>query len=917
MRNERKNNKSLFAGLMSVITFMGHMMTIVAICTLPAMAQKPIGSNPPEIVPAPPKAAALDAPVQLTETVVLQLRVLESDYKSISQLAGKVGMDLAPVDVKADVLAANSVVTAGSRGGLKQKVQVLRTDASLMKQFVDDIRAFGPQTVMYSEPRIQTIVGREARMVVNVSNAKATPKAITIHIQPTRVPSRRHLLLNTTMILPQSNPNSPLLKQVRLNLDSQLQCSPGKAAAVILRTGVNDRAYLVATELLKLYETDTNPQLAKEEWLSREAANRRVTSPTYYAGNPQDLSARSAVGQYRPKKPEYRVISLPIQYNTGVRKGDIVDLLLVYEDKDDQIKVEPVCENVRVYDVRPDGGGLSLIVEKKDVEKVLISQNKGPLELSIHRPTDAPENNTGYGAPVYHNPPGDNYSAGPMNRYGKRSITTKAQAQGFRVNPPSEVSGFAPAQPQPATPPIPAATNQISDVLREVRKMRELVQGLRSDISALRAAVGKTSTSQVVPKTGSSLLEALFTIKRGQSDVISLRDFVTRVTTSNPEVIEIQALSPNVLRILGKKSGEASATIHFDNNKSRVMKFVIVEPPMPVIAPVDEPLRREFEPAPTRRRPTLSPNYQSRANEALDRRIVINVDSESLESVLKKAHELARVNIHIDQRSIKAEGVNLNEPMSLHVENVPLRKVLSLILEPHSLAYIAEGEAIRIVGKSKADMQRVIISYSIKDLKSDKSNVDELVETITALIQPKSWSGAGGDGVIKPHRATNALVVIQSNEVHEQIQRLLSTLRIWIPSKTSSVRVSSDSKIELEPLVNEPARFTTERPIIDDPRGGNSFEVPREVPSPNVTKPPKPNAVQPAKTRTETKLAEPVDEDEFPIPTPAPTKPASPKPNKSSQSEPIPPASNSKPPLTETPKSNSLELDVGAANPFK
>jgi len=50
----------------------------------------------------------------------------------------------------------------------------------------------------------------------------------------------------------------------------------------------------------------------------------------------------------------------------------------------------------------------------------------------------------------------------------------------------------------------------------------------------------------------------------------------------------------------------------------------------------------------------------------------------------------------------------------------------------------------------------------------------ELAQLIPDLIEPESWEGAGGDGVIRAIHGT--LVVRQTAEVHRQIRRLLQAL---------------------------------------------------------------------------------------------------------------------------------------------
>lgn len=76
--------------------------------------------------------------------------------------------------------------------------------------------------------------------------------------------------------------------------------------------------------------------------------------------------------------------------------------------------------------------------------------------------------------------------------------------------------------------------------------------------------------------------------------------------------------------------------------------------------------------------------------------------------------------------------------------------------------------------------------------------IDELINAIRATIAPASWSAAGrGEGEIKKI-GRSYLVILQSEEVHEQIRRLLRELQYEVsqsksePRQVESVEVSED-----------------------------------------------------------------------------------------------------------------------------
>ena len=50
---------------------------------------------------------------------------------------------------------------------------------------------------------------------------------------------------------------------------------------------------------------------------------------------------------------------------------------------------------------------------------------------------------------------------------------------------------------------------------------------------------------------------------------------------------------------------------------------------------------------------------------------------------------------------------------------------------------------------------------------------DDLIEKITTTIDPESWEGNGGPGIIVPEKISMSLVVSQTPSVHRQIADLL------------------------------------------------------------------------------------------------------------------------------------------------
>lgn len=71
-------------------------------------------------------------------------------------------------------------------------------------------------------------------------------------------------------------------------------------------------------------------------------------------------------------------------------------------------------------------------------------------------------------------------------------------------------------------------------------------------------------------------------------------------------------------------------------------------------------------------------------------------------------------------------------------------------------------------------------AYPIYIFTEDKqAKLEQTVNLVTRLVEPKSWTGGGGEGVIEP--LDNSLVIKNSRRVHFEVRKLLSQLGLWSP----------------------------------------------------------------------------------------------------------------------------------------
>jgi hypothetical protein len=158
----------------------------------------------------------------------------------------------------------------------------------------------------------------------------------------------------------------------------------------------------------------------------------------------------------------------------------------------------------------------------------------------------------------------------------------------------------------------------------------------------------------------------------------------------------------------------------------------------------------------------------------------------------------SNIQYYIDKRSLTDASIPEDAPVSLHLKNVPLEMVLDLVLRQANLGYRIRNGVVMIASEQDVQSQTEARVYRVPE-----EAAMELLTLIAETIEPHSWRDdpqvrpgmfrggggggmmggpgmgggvveAGGPGSIRPFRGV--LVVSQTPEVHEKIEKLLKDL---------------------------------------------------------------------------------------------------------------------------------------------
>jgi hypothetical protein len=192
--------------------------------------------------------------------------------------------------------------------------------------------------------------------------------------------------------------------------------------------------------------------------------------------------------------------------------------------------------------------------------------------------------------------------------------------------------------------------------------------------------------------------------------------------------------------------------------------------------------------------PPRDPDLRTRL--ALRQATSIDFTETGLRTALATLGEQHAVQHYIDQRSLRDAGVDSDAAVTLNLDNVPFSMVLDLMLRELSLGYRIRNGVIVIASEEDVRSQTEVRVYEVPE-----EDAQSLLWLIAETIEPDSWrpdpqvrpgnnpygygaaapqGGFGGvadpsgPGSIRAYRGV--LVVSQTPEVHQKIEKLLSDL---------------------------------------------------------------------------------------------------------------------------------------------
>lgn len=172
----------------------------------------------------------------------------------------------------------------------------------------------------------------------------------------------------------------------------------------------------------------------------------------------------------------------------------------------------------------------------------------------------------------------------------------------------------------------------------------------------------------------------------------------------------------------------------------------------------------------------LEPKEHEKLRHALASPTEVEFIDTPLRDVADFLSDSHKVPIVLDEGTLQEEGVAVDEPINFQLSGKTLQTTLELILEPLGLEAILQDGTILITTHITAEETLTTVIYNVKDIADSESAIGQLADEIQAVTKGP-WQNIDGTGGNMFMLKSGTIVVRQTEPVHQEIEKLLETLR--------------------------------------------------------------------------------------------------------------------------------------------
>lgn len=173
---------------------------------------------------------------------------------------------------------------------------------------------------------------------------------------------------------------------------------------------------------------------------------------------------------------------------------------------------------------------------------------------------------------------------------------------------------------------------------------------------------------------------------------------------------------------------------------------------------------------------------EARIRKALDETTEFDFKEQPLANVLAHVRQHHHIQVRADEKAL-ADSIGSDAPITFSVRDISLRSALRLLLRELDLTYLVRDGWLLITSNTEAENLIAARIYLVGDLLTidgkpasrQESDYGTLESLIMSTVAPTTWD-VGNQGFSSFHPG-RALIIPQSDEVHEEIEELFSALR--------------------------------------------------------------------------------------------------------------------------------------------
>lgn len=173
----------------------------------------------------------------------------------------------------------------------------------------------------------------------------------------------------------------------------------------------------------------------------------------------------------------------------------------------------------------------------------------------------------------------------------------------------------------------------------------------------------------------------------------------------------------------------------------------------------------------------------------------VDFQNTSLTSIVRLLSDQCHVQIVINEGALASVGMSPDAEITDHWEAATAETILRDVCRAVDGDFVGRDDLIEITTTQRLEKDPQLRLYPVRDLLTAKEfeqfeqdsdmdrfelrlmRYDSLIETLTSNIVPASWEELGGDGVCYPVGVADVLAVSQTPANHQQVERLLATIR--------------------------------------------------------------------------------------------------------------------------------------------